>query len=98
MNMINSEQEQLNKTKNELEKQSDLPKILKYYKTKDFAIQQRVKFVYYLSISLLSGLFLIIISSSYIQLTSIQYNGLYLPVILPEYARLSFAFCVCIFL
>ncbi len=58
------------------------------YKNSDFAIQQKARFLYYLCISIIVCLVLMIIYTGYIEIISSFYNGLYLPVILPEIAVL----------
>ena len=76
---------------------SELPKFLAKYESSDFSIQQRARFLYYLCISIVGSLVFMTIYTSYIQLISPNYSGLYLPVILPELAIILIVL-VCLFL
>ncbi|MHC1702856.1 MAG: PAS domain S-box protein [Tenuifilaceae bacterium] len=67
----------------------ELPKFLNRYESSDFIVQQKVRFIFYLCISVIVGLVLIIITSSYIQINDPLYNKIYLPVIIPLFVLLS---------
>lgn len=74
-----------------------LPEILSYYNKSDYSTQQKARFIYYLCIAAIVGMVFLILSSIYVQLNSIEYNGIYLPVFFSEIAILSF-FGICIFI
>ncbi|MFN8208832.1 MAG: PAS domain S-box protein, partial [Bacteroidales bacterium] len=74
-----------------------LPEILGRYKNSDFVVQQKVRFTFYLNLALIICLFLLIITTGFIQINSTVYNGFYFPVLLPE-ASVLLLFCFCLFL
>ncbi len=74
-----------------------LPKVLSYYNKSDYTTQQKARFIYHLCIAAMVGMVFIIFSSTYVQLKSIEYDGIFLPVILSEIALLIF-FGICLFL
>lgn len=61
-----------------------LPSLLKYYENSDFELRQRVLFIFYLGVSSIVALVLIIFSTSFVQLLGDNFQGLYLPVIIIE--------------
>lgn len=65
-------------------KKGELPSALSRYKDSDFALQQRVRLVFYFNILVIIGLTLFIVSTGYIQIISSEYGKLYLPIILSE--------------
>ena len=67
-----------------------IPQILSYYSNSDYTTQQKVRFIYYLCIAAIAGVTLLIFSSLYVQLNSVEYDGIFLPVILSEIAVLVF--------
>mgnify|MGYP001409894967 CR=1 FL=1 len=79
-------------------RETGLPWLLKYYESSDFAIQQRVRFMFYLCISAIVGLILLVFSTGYEQLTSPNYGSLFFPVILPELIILLLLFTSLFFL
>jgi PAS domain S-box-containing protein len=74
-----------------------LPGILSRYRNSDFVVQQKVRFTFYLNLALIACLALLIITTGIIQINSPVYNGLYLPVLIPEISVL-FLFGLCLFL
>ena len=74
-----------------------LPKVLSYYDKLDYTTQQKARFIYHLCIAAMVGMVFIIFSSTYVQLNSIEYDGIFLPVILSEISLLIF-FGICLFL
>ena len=72
------------KVKSEKEIRDKLPKVLSCYKDSDFAVQQKARFVYHLMIAALVAVFLLLFSTAYVQLNSVEYSGIYLPILLPE--------------
>ncbi len=66
-----------------------LPKKLSIYKNADFALKQKVKFVYNLCILIIACLLLIISYTGYVQIIGDNYKGLYLPVLISEFALLG---------
>jgi len=76
--------------------EKNIPKILKYYNSKDYSTQQKARFFYYIFITAIIGIILLIISSSYVQLNSSANNyEIYLPTILIEISALIFT-SICI--
>ncbi|MFN8254156.1 MAG: PAS domain S-box protein [Bacteroidales bacterium] len=71
-----------------------LPVALRYYEHSDFATQQKAKFIYYMIITILVSMVLIIITSTYLQFIR---SNLYLPVIFIE-VGLMLSFLVCLIL
>lgn len=69
--------------------EGELPKILSFYENSDFALKQRVNFVYNLCILIIACIVLIILYSGYVQTISKDFNGLYLPVLITEFALLG---------
>ena len=61
-----------------------LPKSLKFYINSDYTIQLKTRFIYYLILSALFLLTILILSSSYTQLNNPAIGKLYLPVLIPE--------------
>jgi PAS domain S-box-containing protein len=73
------------------------PKVLSVYNCKDYSIQQKAQFAYYLIITAIVGIIFLTLSSIFIQLKSEYYEGIYLPVILPM-ALLSVLYVICFYL
>ncbi|RPH32128.1 MAG: PAS domain S-box protein [Bacteroidales bacterium] len=65
-------------------KKETLPNALVKYKDSDYATQQKARFIYNLCYTLIFSLALIIGYTIIIQNTSSEYNGIYLPIIIPE--------------
>ncbi|MCD4834107.1 MAG: PAS domain S-box protein [Bacteroidales bacterium] len=74
-----------------------LPKVLSYYNKSDYTTQQKARFIFYLCIAAIVGLFFLILSTSYVQIHSAEYDGIYFPVILAEIIVLIL-FIGCLFL
>ena len=73
------------------------PKILSYYNKSDYITQQKARFIFYLCIAASVGIILLMFSSIYVQLNSVEYNGIFYPVILSEIALIFFV-GICFFL
>ncbi|NVO11458.1 MAG: PAS domain S-box protein [Bacteroidales bacterium] len=78
-------------------KKGELPLALSRYKDSDFALQQRVRLVFYFSVSAIIGLALIVLSTAYIQVISSDYGKLYLPIIFSEFS-MAVIFIIALFL
>jgi PAS domain S-box-containing protein len=65
-------------------KKGELPSALSKYEDSDFALQQRVRLIFYFSISAIIGLILIMLTTIYIQITDPRYGELNLPVFYSE--------------
>ncbi|MBU8891746.1 MAG: PAS domain S-box protein [Bacteroidales bacterium] len=74
-----------------------LPGVLSYYSKSDYTTQQKARFIYHLCIAAMVGMVFLTFSSIYVQLNSIEYDGIFLPVIFAEISLLIF-FGGCIFL
>ena len=74
------------------DKKRKLPKNLGKYENADFAIKQRVRFVYNLCILIMVSIILITLYSGYIQTIGTAYKGLYLPILIPEIAMFGITF------
>lgn len=89
MSSINSETE---KSKNKV----DLPWLMDHYKNSDFATQLKARFVYYLSITIVVCMFLIVSNTIFSQPRNPFYHGIYWPIILLE--TFAFLLYICCFL
>lgn len=74
-----------------------LPKVLSYYNKSDYTTQQKARFIYHLCITAMVGMVFLTFSSTYVQLNSIEYDGIFLPIIFSEISLLIF-FGICIFI
>ncbi|HNV52656.1 MAG TPA: PAS domain S-box protein, partial [Tenuifilaceae bacterium] len=72
-----------------------LPKALKRYNKSDYVVQEKAKFVFYLSIILAFAMFSLVILTWYIQLYNPAYGKPYLPVLAPQ-ITVFFIFLLCI--
>lgn len=71
--------------------------LLSKYDKSDFTIQQKAKFVFYLTISIIVAISLLIITSCYLQLSGKEFGYIYWPIVLPELIALSI-FIICLFI
>ena len=75
----------LNRIKEFKEKRNfNLPDVLNNYSNSNFAIQQKVRFIFYLLISAIVLLVVLIFSSSYTQINNPDIGRIYYPVLIPE--------------
>jgi len=79
---------------NKEKRQLFLPTVLKKYETSDFATQLKVRFICYLNIAIIAAMTFILLSTSYVEVVTMQNHQLYLPVILPEIIQLA-VFIIC---
>jgi hypothetical protein len=61
---------------------------LREYENSDYSIQQKARFVYYVSFIMIGLLIFILLYTAYLQLTSPLYGKLYYPVLIPEFTIL----------
>ena len=74
---------------------TSLPKFLYRYQNADFAIQQRAKFLFYLSLLIIGLLFLIIPITAFIQINYYPSKAINIPMMTTQFCGiLSFSFCI----
>ena len=61
-----------------------LPKALKRYNNSDYVIQEKAKFIFYLSIILVLTMVSLVLLTIYIQVKNPVYGGPYFPVLIPQ--------------
>lgn len=64
-------------------KEQKMPKALKYYNNQDYILKKRTLFLYYFIITATVVSFLLLFSTSYLQLKNPRFEKLQLPVLLP---------------
>jgi PAS domain S-box-containing protein len=74
-----------------------LPALLKHYANSDFAVQQRARFLYYLSLALIGSMMLLILYTMYLQKTNPIYDSFYFPVLIPEFV-IPFTVVICLYI
>lgn len=77
-----------------MEGELKLPKVLNVYKDAEFVVKLKARFVYYLIISAMIILGVMIPLMIYLQMSDVFFGGIYLPVLLPMLAAL-FVFAAC---
>lgn len=74
-----------------------LPKALKRYNNSDYVIQEKAKFIFYLSIILVLTMVSLVLLTIYIQVKNPVYGGAYFPVLIPQIV-VFFIFLACLIL
>lgn len=74
-----------------------LPKALKRYNNSDYVIQEKAKFIFYLSIILVLTMVSLVLLTVYIQVKNPVYGGPYFPVLIPQVV-VFFVFLGCLIL
>lgn len=74
-----------------------LPRALKRYNNSDYVIQEKAKFIFYLSIILVLTMISLVFLTIYIQVKNPVYGGPYFPVLIPQIV-VFFVFLGCLIL